>query len=169
VYADGGAKCFSCGRFWKNYEKGDTVEVKEIVEDIGRFVDIPNRFLSEATCKFYGVRCIVRGGGIAQHIYPYHDSSGEMVAQKVRTVEGKTFHWRGPSTTATLFGQNLFPAKGKFITICEGEIDAMSVWQMSGGKSPVVSVKGGAESALKEIKANYQYLDSFDNIVICFD
>ena len=33
-------------------------------------------------------------------------------------------------------------------------------------QSPVVSVKGGAESALKEIKQQYQY--RFDNI-ICFD
>ena len=169
VYADGGAKCFSCGKFWKNYEKGDEVQVQEIVEDIGRFVDISDRHITENTCRFYGVKCTVRGGGIAQHIYPYHDTSGDVVAQKVRTVEGKQFHWRGPSTNATLFGQGLFPAKGKFITICEGEVDAMSVWQMFGGKSPVVSVKGGAESALREIKQQYQYLDSFENIVICFD
>lgn len=187
VFEDGGAKCFSCGWTWKDFyhkhnkenstssikkeRKSDTEIMKEIVEDAGRIPasGIPDRFLTAETCKFYGVKVIVRDGGIAQHIYPYYDHNGDVVAQKIRTVEGKQFNWRGNATRAQLFGQNLFPAKGRFITITEGEIDAMSVWQMSGGKSAVVSVKGGAESALKEVKSQYQYLDSFENIIICFD
>ena len=178
VFSDGGAKCFSCGWSWKDFygkhkqeRKSDDDIMKEIVEDAGRFpsAGIPDRFLTADTCKFYGVKVIVRDGGIAQHIYPYCDHNGEIVAQKIRTVDGKQFNWRGNATRAQLFGQNLFPAKGRFITITEGEIDAMSVYQMSGGKSAVVSVKGGAESALKEVKQQYQYLDSFENIIICFD
>jgi twinkle protein len=186
VYADGGAKCFSCGRSWKDFYhkgtieqskdfyhkgKGDKQPMKDIVEDAGRIPvnGIPDRHLTTETCKVFGVKVIVKDGGIAQHIYPYHDSAGNLVAQKIRTVEGKQFSWRGPSHNATFFGQNLFPAKGRFITITEGELDAMAVYQMSGGKSATVSIKGGAESALKEVKNNYQYLDSFDNIIVCFD
>lgn len=171
VYSDGGAKCFSCGWTWKNFYKGEVKPMKEIVEDAGRFPanGIPDRLLTAETCRTYGVKVVVKSGGIAQHIYPYCDSAGNTVAQKIRTVEGKQFNWRGSSHAATLFGQNIFPAKGRFVTVTEGELDAMAVYQMSGGKSASVSIKGGAESALKEIKANYQYLDSFDNIVICFD
>ena len=175
VYADGGAKCFSCGWSWKNFnsdERGEVkVTVKSIEEDAGRAPvnGIPDRGLTAETCNFYGVRVVVKSGGIAQHVYPYCNNDGELTAQKIRTVENKQFNWRGNAAKVGLFGQNLFPAKGKFITVTEGEIDAMSIYQMSGGKSAVVSIKDGAQGAVKEIKANYTYLDSFDNIIICFD
>ncbi|MBQ3985907.1 MAG: toprim domain-containing protein, partial [Oscillospiraceae bacterium] len=105
---------------------------------------------------------------IAQHIYPYYDKAGDMVAQKIRTVEGKQFHVRGRMSKAVLFGQQLFPSKGKFVTVTEGELDALSVWQMIGGKSPVVSIKNGA-AAVDDIKNAYEFLDGFDNIILCFD
>lgn len=175
VYADGGAKCFSCGWVWKQFDKdvkGDNKPkmAAEIIEDAGRepVNGIPDRGLTADTCKRYGVKVVVKAGGIAQHIYPYFNKAGSMVAQKIRTVEGKQFHCLGQMRQATLFGQHLFPAKGKFITITEGEIDAMSVWQMQGGRSPVVSIKDGC-NAIKDIKENYEYLDSFDNIILCFD
>lgn len=178
VYADGGAKCFSCGKSWRHYtgedDEEEIVERKvydmKLLEDLGRFASngIPDRHLSASTCEKYGVRVVINGGGIAQHIYPYYDKDGNYVASKVRTVEGKQFHWKGPSQNVTLFGQQLFPAKGKYLTICEGEIDAMSVYQMFDGKSAVVSIKGGANS-LQEIKQNYTYIDSFENIILCYD
>ena len=40
---------------------------------------------------------------------------------------------------------------------------------MLGSKYPVVSVRNGAGNAAQDIKANYEWLDSFENIVICFD
>lgn len=172
VYADGGAKCFSCGWSWKQYEKGDvkTVTVTEIKEDAGRFPTngIPDRGLTAETCKKFGVKVVVKAGGIAQHIYPYCDKTGSIVAQKVRTVEGKQFHCLGSMREALLFGQHLFPASGRYITITEGEIDAMSVYQMQGGRSPVISIKDGC-NGVKDIKKNYEYIDSFENIVLCFD
>ena len=33
VYADGGAKCFSCGWVWKQFEKGDVKKVADYVTD----------------------------------------------------------------------------------------------------------------------------------------
>lgn len=173
VYADGGAKCFSCGWSWKNFEmKGESKPkmVSSIVEDAGRFPTngLPDRGITADTCKKYGVKVVVKSGGIAQHIYPYYNKAGEVVAQKIRTVEGKQFHCLGEMRKATLFGQQLFPAKGRYVTITEGEIDAMSVWQMQGGKSPVLSIKDGC-NGIRDIKDNYEYLDSFDNIVLCFD
>ena len=64
--------------------------------------------------------------------------------------------------------QQLFNG-GKFVTLTEGEVDAMSVYQMLGSKYPVVSIKNGVASALKDVKKSYTWLDKFDNIVINFD
>ena len=40
---------------------------------------------------------------------------------------------------------------------------------MFDGKWPVVSLKTGAAGALKDIKENLEFLESFENVVICFD
>ena len=149
IYDDGSTYCFSCS----TYHKGDIKEavymdeknIETLKLDAGTFpVDgIPDRKHTADTCRKFGVKVIVRAGGIAQHIYPYYNKEGKIVAQKVRTVAGKGFHCLGSMKEATLFGQNLFPAKGAYITITEGELDAMSVYQMQGSKYPVVSIKDG--------------------------
>ena len=38
----------------------------------------------------------------------------------------------GNMTDAGLFGQNIFAPKGKYITITEGEVDAMSAFELLG-------------------------------------
>jgi twinkle protein len=63
----------------------------------------------------------------------------------------------------------LFSTSGKYVTIVEGELDALAAYQLMGSKWPVVSVKNGASSALKDCKKAYEWLNGFDNIVICFD
>ena len=55
------------------------------------------------------------------------------------------------------------------MTICEGELDALSAYQMMGSKWPAVSIRNGAASALKDCKANYEYINSFETVVLCFD
>lgn len=173
-YDDGSSYCFSC----HSYRKGERKEIVYMDEDALKSLKIdagslpvngiPDRKLTAETCKKYGVKVITKADGIAQHIYPYYNKEGKIVAQKVRTVEGKQFHCLGSMKEATLFGQNVFPAKGNYITVTEGEIDAMSVFQMQGSKYPVVSIKDGC-SSVKSIKENYEYLDSFEKIVLCFD
>lgn len=173
-YDDGSTYCFSCSTYRKDNVKEvvymDEHTVKELKLDAGVLPTdgIPDRKLTADTCKKFGVKVIVKAGGIAQHIYPYFDKEGKVVAQKVRTVSGKQFHCLGSMKSATLFGQNIFPAKGSYITVTEGELDAMSVFQMQGSKYPVVSIKDGC-NAVRNIKDNYEYLDSFDKIVLCFD
>ena len=55
------------------------------------------------------------------------------------------------------------------ITITEGELDAMSVFQMLGSKYPVVSIKGGSAGARKDCEKAREFLNSFEKIYICFD
>jgi twinkle protein len=111
--------------------------------------------------------------GVVQHkdniYFPYYDKDSQLVAMKVRSLKDKQFSAEGSWSKGTLFGQQLFPSGGKYITACEGEIDCLSIYQMTGSKWPVVSIRNGAASALKDCKAQYEYLNSFENIIINFD
>ena len=127
---------------------------------------INNRGISQATCIAYGVKQDPLGN---KHYYPYFDADGVMVAVKTRSVADKQFTIAGEFKDATLFGQQNFNKAGRYLTICEGEIDAMASFQMQGSKYPVVSIRNGASAALKDCKAQYEYIDSFENIVIDFD
>ena len=68
-----------------------------------------------------------------------------------------------------LFGQQLFNKGGRYLTICEGELDALAAYQMQGSKYPCVSIRNGAQAAVKDCQAQYEYIDSFENVVLCFD
>jgi len=127
---------------------------------------INNRGISQATCLSYGVKQDPLGN---KHYYPYFDIDGTMVAVKTRSVADKQFSIAGEFKDAILFGQQNFAKAGRYLTICEGEIDAMASFQMQGSKYPVVSIRNGASAALKDCKAQYEYIDSFENIVIDFD
>ena len=72
-------------------------------------------------------------------------------------------------SNAGLFGQKAFKSGGKYITVTEGEADAMAVNEMFDGKWPAVSIRSGAAGAAKDIKANLEWLETFENVVICFD
>jgi twinkle protein len=84
-------------------------------------------------------------------------------------VTDKSFRSQGNIKDAVLFGQAMWNKGGKFVTIVEGELDALAAYQMMGSKYPVVSIKNGAQSAVKDCQAQYEWLDSFETIVLAFD
>ena len=45
----------------------------------------------------------------------------------------------------------------------------MASYQLFGRKYPVVSIKGGASSAVKDIKNSLEFVEGFEFVVICFD
>lgn len=139
-----------------------TIQVARLSQ--GQFNAIPDRNISLEAARAYN---ITQTDG--KHIYPYYDNNGTHVANKVRTVATKEFHSEGSMSQGTLFGQQMFGQAGKFITVCEGELDAVSAYQMMGSKWPVVSVRNGAQSAVKDCKAQLEWLNKFENIVLCFD
>jgi twinkle protein len=102
------------------------------------------------------------------HVYPYFDEEGNHVANKIRLHGKKEFYWEGDYEKGLLFGSQLFPAGGKAITVVEGELDALSCWQLTGSKYAAVSVKS-ASSAKKDCIKSFEYLDSFEKIVLAFD
>ncbi|MBU6231636.1 toprim domain-containing protein [Patescibacteria group bacterium] len=99
--------------------------------------------------------------------YPLY-SNGEHVGNKVR-APGKRFSFEGSVKDLALFGQQAFPpGSAKFITVVEGQDDAMAAYQMMGSKYPVVSVHSSS-TAERDCRNNFEYLNSFDNIVFAFD
>jgi len=169
---DGSTKCFVCGEFRPATEtKPEDRPVSEVKEvsflkqyNNGVAVSVSERRITKTTMEKFGV---VREAD--NYYFPYHDKDSQLIAAKVRAVKTKDFSTAGAWGKGTLFGQNLFPAHGRYLTITEGEFDALAAYQMMGSKYPVVSIRTGAGSALKDCKANYEYINSFENIVLCFD
>lgn len=131
-----------------------------------------HRGISEETCETFGVK-VAKGGDAV--VFPFwHD--GHIVAQKVRyrnsAAKGS---WTGtPADAKTLFGQHLFENTAfKKITITEGEYDCLAAYEMFGSKWPVVSLRDGVDlegtKAVKECRRNYDFLNSFEEIVLSFD
>ena len=184
LYDDGHTHCFSCGvtehegayDFAAERESLTSLRERTVMRDAvaprkatmvdvkGQFKSIPDRGISQATCEKYGVT----SDGDNQY-YPYTDGDGVRVAVKQRNVPSKSFSISGDFKGAALFGQHLFHAGGKAITITEGELDALAAFQMQGSLYPTVSIRNGAQAALKDCKAQYEWLNSFDSVVICFD
>ena len=137
----------------------------------GVVASIPDRRISEATCKKFGVTVEYdTEGKISKHHYPYFDKdTGAQTGNKSRIVSSKSFYASGKFDNAGLFGQQAFKGGGKYITVVEGEADALAVSEMFDGKWAVVSIRSGASGAVKDIKQNLEWLESFENVVICFD
>lgn len=171
LYDDGHTYCFACDTYENEMQTEERIVMRDAVaprvptvEISGYCKSIPDRGISADTCAHYGVT-----SDASVHQYPYYDKDGKLIAKKTRYVSDKSFSFAGDNKKATLFGQNLNLPGGKYITITEGELDAMAAYQMTGSQWAVVSIKNGASSAAKDCKAQFEYLDSFESIVICFD
>lgn len=182
-YDDGHGTCFVCNTHYKTGgEKTAQQERQQLSErglkskDVTPLTDVfralPKRGLPEDAVKKFGIDVCTDKEVDVAHRYPYF-KNGAHVANKVRRRSEKAFYWeagdKSDINSAELFGQHLFPpASAKSITVVEGELDAPSAWVLMGSRYPVVSVLS-AGSAVNDVKNNYEYLDSFNEIVFCFD
>lgn len=129
---------------------------------------IPSRRLSEAACQKFGYKIATDKHGKLCQVADYRSSDGTLVAQKIRYAD-KSFSVIGGGNMMPLFGQNLWSGGGKRLIVTEGEIDAISVAQVLGLSWPAVSVPNGASGALKAIKANLEFVESFEAVIFAFD
>jgi len=119
------------------------------------------RGISPATMEFFGVKT-----NDLKQVYPYPNGTN-----KVRMLP-KDFSRNAGFKADSLFGSNLFPVgSARKVTVCEGELDAMSAHQMlSGGGyiNPVVSLPSASPNG--KLWGNVSaYLDSFDQIILSVD
>ena len=177
---DWGTKCYSCGKTYSHTVSpkqggsgslSETLKQKLTMHTLTltpaaslEYRSVSSRGITKDTCLAYGV-----GTNKDNYLFPYYGDGSEVVAYKKRGIEDKKFSVEGSWKDAGLFGQQLFNKGGKYVTIVEGEFDALAAYQMLGSRYPVVSVRNGAGSALQDCKTHYEWLDSFENIVVCFD
>lgn len=127
------------------------------------FEYLPLRGVTKSTMEFYGTKTKVDelGAPVAiQFLYPNKSC-------KVRLLDKKAFYSEGEINTAGLFGRDKFEAGiSKYITITEGELDALSLYQVC--RSPVVSVQSSS-SALRDCSRDREWLNTFERIYLAFD
>lgn len=175
VYTDN-KHCFVCNHHENTGDNiiADKHEIKHAIDRNitplpgGEQIAIRDRNISAGAVNKYKVTVNTNPESPVGHVYPYFDENGAHVANKVRRKGEKAFYWEGDVGRGCLFGQQLFPAGGKAITIVEGECDALAGFQLTGSRYPCVSVKSASE-AKKNCVDNFEYLDSFEKIVICMD
>ena len=171
-YDDNSAHCFVC----KHNIQGDGERVTELRDDDhgkdftpveGYVQALQHRGITEATCERWRYK-VGEYRGSPAHIMECRDENRQLIAQKFRTKNEKGL-WQGKSKNPPLFGKWLWPSGGKFLTITEGEIDAMSMSQANGLKYAVVSLPNGTGSLAQVIKRDYEYICSFETVVLMFD
>lgn len=170
IREDGSGICFSC----KYKQKAETIAHSETVVKGDRapvsLSDFTTQYLglrgiTSETMRYYGVQTRVLGDGKPHSIMMPYPGGGV----KNRELQQKNFWSSGPMSAPGLFGQDRFPAgSAKAVTITEGELDALSVFQMLGSQYPSVSVRGSS-SARKDCQQAYDYLNAFEKIYLCLD
>lgn len=174
-YSDGHGYCFTFGcEYYEPGEGEDTTDLPPPSDrkmfsllPIGEVKALPLRRISQETAAKWGYSVSKMGDKVVQ-LANYRDEKGRVYKQKVRTAD-KKFSSLGDTKDLRFYGQNIWRDGGKMIVVTEGELDALSVSQAQGNKWPVVSLPNGAQSARKAVKANIEYLDKFDTVVLMFD
>ena len=176
---DGFGRCHSCDRGYPSKdamhpwakERYPTVE-NDGFDNLRSMVSSQATSMSQKTYKeMRGITAktmeefdVVTDDFTQEYTYP---SGGK----KVRMIADKKFFTKDGFKGDELFGMNLFPAGcSKFVTITEGELDAMSAWQMlkSNWTTPVVSLPSATPS--KKLWENCkEWLDSFEKIILSVD
>ncbi len=125
------------------------------------------RGITLETMKFFNVSTVLdRSSKPIKHVYPY-PSGG----RKIRVLPKEGFFLEGMKTDE-FFGQNLWnTGTGKIVTICEGELDAMSAYQMCNNPKfpcPFISLPSATPSR-KLWEKTREYLNGFDKIILSVD
>lgn len=78
-------------------------------------------------------------------IIPTPNHYGAILPPADRTDKNKDW-WKMHAGTKEIFGADFLPVNSDLILIVEGEIDAMSIWQATGGNFNVIASCGAAET-----------------------
>lgn len=185
--------CFSCSSYLKpdlvgDYDYSDLKSEEfnqamdiETQEEIDRISELEmrgwkERRLPKSVCEMYGVRSEFDADGqlVARH-YPITQDEGDLVGYKTRIVSEKKFFTVGKnSNKVEMFGQHIFPSGGKYLVVTGGEEDAIAMQKAFKDKNStfttaVISPTVGEPNTAQQIRANYDYITSFDRVVLMLD
>lgn len=119
------------------------------------------RDIDEDVCKLYGIQVQYNGDGEpVRYAYKYPHTV------KYRDFNDKKNTWQKDVGVgmAELFGPEFNAGSSKRLYLTEGEFDAASLYQVLGKSFPVKSLPSASISE-KFIKKNFEYLNSFQEIV----
>jgi len=177
IDVNGKGHCFrgDCGKFFrgdKEIKRGER-DLEEVEELEGTFTSdfIAHRGISADTFKKYGVRTKINTetNEPVNVAFFYPNGAIKVCKWGVHGSQPGKWHTVGDYSASTLFGKNMFDKGSKrVITITEGEYDALSVYEIIRDETAAVSVRSSA-SARSDCKAEYDYINSFDKIIINFD
>lgn len=155
------------------YDERESLEnykfpVDDSVEDNSNAVAyLKKRGFTEETIKFFDIGQTQKG----DVQFKFKDINGRLVGVKYRHAHAvkhgeSKYWWQGDcSPCYSLFNINHIDITQP-LTICEGNLDAMAVWQS--GEHNVVSIPGGATD-LNWIKYNFDFLEKFKKIILWLD
>lgn len=144
---------------------------------------MPDRKIKKEYLDYFGVKIGVSendGTTPVSHYYPYY-KDGELVAYKCRLIYNKKMWTVGDQKDVDLFGwDEAIKAGGKKLFITEGEVDAISLFQIfkeankgtayAEYNPAVVSLPHGAGSAAKDLTKHIKKIrEYFKEIVLVFD
>jgi twinkle protein len=159
----------------------------------------PERRIPAIVNDFYGVRSDVEGSGrdkvLLKEYCPSYDQNDDLVGWHVRDDKCKKARNEGQKDlpqpfysigkvrgSCKMFGQNKFEKGGKYLVIASGQADARAIFTALNTENdhqtkrtvlkkfltPIVSVQTG-EGSMSQIKSNYEWISSFENVVIMYD
>lgn len=126
------------------------------------------RCLTREVLERYQIKATDKGS----IVFPYIGADGRLVQQKFlaldRTADGKKRIRVEANCEPGLFGWQAIDPSAREVTICEGEIDAMSLWMMG---HPALSVPFGGGGGAKQdwIEYEWQRLMRFETVYLAMD
>ena len=184
--------CFACSTYVPDpYGDGPIPVLSEKEEDSSEKLEeihnypsmtVVSRKLNKATLDHFGVKV---GTSYSNNTspevmyFPYYNNE-ELTGYKAKLLEPKKFWGIGTTKKCDMFGWKQALASGSpRIYITEGEIDALTVWQVLTKKNKgtpyevnvpaVVSLRNGASGAANEITSKSVHLRRFKEVILVFD
>lgn len=182
------AFCFVCTNYFNHSQLEEVgVKIKQGRNKLTEVVDFSNiesipfrgwkeRGIGQPVSAKYGVHTEIKNDfDVVSRYYP-SSVDGKIVGFKKRVTPKEFIGIGSTKATNELFGQSVFEAGQKYLVVCTGEEDALSFAQTLFSKkdgteywTPVVSVTCGDGSIIKQFKANYEYINSFEKVILAFD
>lgn len=130
------------------------------MEDVYTYEYLSYRGIDKETFRFYDAKTKIDAEGKPVAIgFPWPNG-----AMKVRTLP-KGFHTIGDIAKGGLYGRNKFNG-GQSVIICEGELDALSLYQVL--RVPCVSVRSSSTGKL-DAAIDRSWLNAYERVYLAFD